>query len=170
MTTSETSRFVRLRVELVLEIDGPEALSAAALGRIVADETMREDERAHARATVREEPAEALAYLVEPYDLVRDVPGVELAQASWTSEEIDYDPDAVEWALDEDDEAEGYDDGDDGDDDREDDRDDEAGDEGGEGGGDGPVGGDGPGGFLGDDGTAGGRGSRFDHRDGQGPR
>lgn len=150
---------MRLRVELVLEIDGPDALSAAALGRIVADETMREDERAHARATVREEPAEALAYLVEPYDLVRDVPGVELAQASWTSEEIDYDPDAVEWALDEDDEAE-----DDGEDDRGDDGEDEGGDE------DDEEGGDGPGGFLGDGGTADGRGSRFDHRDGQGPR
>lgn len=105
MTTSETSRFVRLRVELVLEIDGPAELSAAALGRIVGDDSLPDDERAHAQATVREDPAEALAYLVEPFDLVRDVPGVELAQASWTSEEIDYDPDAVEWALDEDDDA-----------------------------------------------------------------
>ncbi|MFJ2650956.1 hypothetical protein ACIO1C_30080 [Streptomyces sp. NPDC087420] len=157
MTTSETSRFVRLRVELVLEIEGPEPLSAAALGRIVADDGMREDERAHAEATVREDPAEALAYLVEPYDLVRDVPGVELAQASWTSEEIDYDPDAVEWALDEDDEAEGdEDEGEDGDDDEDDDE-----------------GGDGPWGVLGDggaDGAPGGRGARFDHRNGQGPR
>ncbi|MFJ1599261.1 hypothetical protein [Streptomyces sp. NPDC088261] len=154
MTTSETSRFVRLRVELVLEIDGPEPLSAAALDRIVTDDTMREDERAHAQATVRQDPAEALAYLVEPYDLVRDVPGVELAQASWTSEEIDYDPDAVEWALDEDDE-EGDDEGDEG------------------AGGDEDEGGDGPWGGLGDGGTGGaegGRGARFDHRDGQGPR
>jgi hypothetical protein len=146
MTTSETSRFVRLRVELVLEIDGPDELSGAALGRIVADDLMPDDERSQAEATVREDPAEALAYLVEPYDLVREVPGVELAQASWTSEEIEYDPDAVEWALDEDDE-----------DDQE-----EAG---GEDGGVGDAFGEG-----GANGAPGGPGERFDHRDGQGPR
>ena len=82
MTTSETSRFVRLRVELVLEIDGPDELSGAALGRIVAEDLMPDDERSQAEATVREDPAEALAYLVEPYDLVREVPGVELV-AYW---------------------------------------------------------------------------------------
>jgi hypothetical protein len=143
MTTSETSRFVRLRVELVLEIEGPDQLSGAALGRIVSDDLMRDDERTHAEATVREDPAEALAYLVEPYDLVREVPGVELAQASWTSEEIDYDPDSVEWALDEDD-------GEDGD---------EGGDDLADAFGEGEA-----------SGEPGGRGERFDHRDGQGPR
>jgi hypothetical protein len=34
------------------------------------------------------------------------VPGVELAQASWSSEAIDYDPDSPEWGLDEDDDGE----------------------------------------------------------------
>ncbi|MFE4535198.1 hypothetical protein ACFRKB_08945 [Streptomyces scopuliridis] len=104
MSDSETSRYVRVQVELVLEVDDPERLSAAALDRIAADEAMPDDERAHARSAVREDEAEALAYLVEPFDLVKEVPGVELAQASWTSEMIDYDPDAVEWGLDEDDE------------------------------------------------------------------
>ncbi|MFE9887650.1 hypothetical protein [Streptomyces scopuliridis] len=89
-------------MELVLEVDDLERLSAAALDRISADESMPDDERAHARSSVREDEAEALAYLVEPFDLVKEVPGVELAQASWTSEVIDYDPDAVEWGLDED--------------------------------------------------------------------
>ncbi|MFI5754398.1 hypothetical protein [Streptomyces sp. NPDC051569] len=106
MSTSESSRYVRLRVELVLEVDDPGQLSGAALARIVADESMPEDERAHAESAVREDEAEALAYLVEPFDLVSEVPGIELAQASWTSELIDYDPDAVEWDLDEDDEGE----------------------------------------------------------------
>ncbi|MFC9652207.1 hypothetical protein [Streptomyces sp. NPDC056937] len=86
-------------------------MSAAALARIGEDESLPDDERAHARSAVREDEAEALAYLVEPFDLVKEVPGVELAQASWTSELIDYDPDAVEWALDEDDESDGEDDG-----------------------------------------------------------
>ncbi|MEV7421110.1 MULTISPECIES: hypothetical protein [unclassified Streptomyces] len=102
MSTSETSRYVRLRVELVLEVADAERLSAAALDRVAADETLPDDERAHARAAVRDDGAEALAYLVEPLDLVKEVPGIDLAQASWTSELIDYDPDAVEWDLDDD--------------------------------------------------------------------
>ncbi|MEV6200500.1 hypothetical protein AB0M64_11025 [Streptomyces sp. NPDC051771] len=104
-TTAETAtRHVRLRVDIVLEIDGPAELTAAAEGRIDADEFMPADEREHARTAVREDPSEALAYLVEPFDLVRDLPGVELVQAAWSSEEIEYDPDAMEWELDEDDE------------------------------------------------------------------
>jgi hypothetical protein len=90
-------------VEVVLEIDGPEELTEAAVGRIDTDEFMPEDERAHARSSVQEDSAEALAYLVEPFDLVSTVPGVELVQASWSSEEVDYDPDAQEWDLDEED-------------------------------------------------------------------
>ncbi|WP_328670130.1 hypothetical protein OG905_15760 [Streptomyces sp. NBC_00322] len=103
MTSSETSRFVRLRVELVLEIAEPEALTGAALERIAADEFMPDEERAHARSAVREDEAEAIAYLVDPFDLVSEVPGVDLAQASWSSEQIEYDPDAKEWDLDEED-------------------------------------------------------------------
>ncbi|GAA2784187.1 hypothetical protein [Streptomyces showdoensis] len=103
MSTSETSRYVRLRVDLVLEIDAPAALAEAAVGRIDADEFMPEEERTHARAAVADDSAEALAYLVEPYDLVGTVPGVELVQASWSSEEIEYDPDAMEWDLDDED-------------------------------------------------------------------
>jgi hypothetical protein len=97
MTTSETSRYVRVQVELVLEIEDPGQVSSAALDRIAADESMPEDERTHAGTVVREDDAEALAYLIEPFDLVSGVPGVQLAQASWSSEQIDYDPEAVEW-------------------------------------------------------------------------
>jgi hypothetical protein len=32
---------------------------------------------------------------------------VELQQASWSSERVDYDPDSPEWELDEDDEEDG---------------------------------------------------------------
>ncbi|MFJ2443235.1 hypothetical protein ACIOWG_22890 [Streptomyces sp. NPDC087658] len=113
MSTSETSRYVRLRVELVLEVEDAGQLGDEALDRIGADESLPEDERAHARAAVRDDAAEALAYLVEPSELVKGVPGVDLTQASWTSELIDYDPDALEWDLDDD----GDDEGDEGDDD-----------------------------------------------------
>ncbi|OAR24506.1 hypothetical protein A8W25_19125 [Streptomyces sp. ERV7] len=104
MTTEETPRYVRLRVDLVLEIDDPQALTGAALERITADELLPDQERAHAESAVREDEAEALAYLVDPFDLVAQVPGVELAQASWSSEEIEYDPDDEDWDLDEEDE------------------------------------------------------------------
>lgn len=101
MSTPDASRYVRLRVELVLDITDPDRLTGAALDRIGHDEFMPDEERAHAESTVRDEPAEALAYLVDPFDLVGQVPGVELAQASWSSEPIDYDPDAPDWDDDE---------------------------------------------------------------------
>lgn len=113
---------MRLRVELVLEIEDPEALTGAALERIAADEFMPDEERAHARSSVREDEAEALAYLVDPFDLVAEVPGVDLAQASWSSEQIDYDPDDEEWDLDDDASDDGYDDEDGDDEDGDDER------------------------------------------------
>ncbi|MEU3629346.1 hypothetical protein [Streptomyces fradiae] len=103
MSASETSRYVRLRVDLVLEVTERDQLTDAALRRIKDDEFMPEEERAHARAAVREDEAEALAYLVEPFQLVGEVPGVELVQASWSSERSAYDPDVDAWHLDEED-------------------------------------------------------------------
>jgi hypothetical protein len=93
-------------VELVLEIEDEDAVTKTALRRLAeesADPEMPDDERAHAEDAVTEDTAEALAYLVDPFDLVRAVPGVELQQASWSSERIDYDPDAADWDLDDED-------------------------------------------------------------------
>ncbi|MEU6522563.1 hypothetical protein ABZ892_06820 [Streptomyces sp. NPDC046924] len=109
MSTPETSRFVRLRVDLVLQIDDEAAVTSAALARIADDGDMTDAERLPARDTVNEDAAEALAYLVDPFSMVGDVPGVELQQASWSSEQIDYDPDSPEWDLDEGDGYELYD-------------------------------------------------------------
>ncbi|MFI8434901.1 hypothetical protein ACIGJO_14295 [Streptomyces sp. NPDC079020] len=111
MSTSETSRFVRLRVEMVLEITDSDALTGTALESIAAEygepvtgiaESDTAEERTRAESTVRADAAEALASLVDPFDLVSEVPGVELAQASWSSESVDYDPDAEGWEDDED--------------------------------------------------------------------
>ncbi|MFJ4838564.1 hypothetical protein [Streptomyces sp. NPDC088746] len=109
MSTSETPSFVRLRVEMVLEVSDADALTGTALESIAADFTASgasadesAEERTHAEETVREDAAEALASLIDPFDLVSQVPGVELAQASWSSETIDYDPDAEDWAAGED--------------------------------------------------------------------
>ncbi|MFI6035173.1 hypothetical protein ACIBBD_13595 [Streptomyces sp. NPDC051315] len=103
MSTEETSRYVRLRVELVLEVGDADAVTGAALRRIAADPGTPEAERAHTESAVTEDTAEALAYLVDPLDLISEVPGVELQQASWSSEPVDYDPDSPEWDLDGDD-------------------------------------------------------------------
>ncbi|KJK41026.1 hypothetical protein UK15_04360 [Streptomyces variegatus] len=90
-------------MELVLEIDDADAVTKSALRRIADEGEMPAAERAHAEGAVTEDTAEALAYLVDPFDLVSQVPGVQLQQASWSSERIDYDPDSPEWDLDEDD-------------------------------------------------------------------
>ncbi|WP_322501346.1 hypothetical protein TR631_24190 [Streptomyces rochei] len=103
MSTPQTSRFVRVRVDLVLEIDDEQAVTGAALQTLAEDTDLSDAERAHAERAVTDDTAEALAHLVDPFDLVAEVPGVELQQASWSSEQIDYDPDSPEWDLDEDD-------------------------------------------------------------------
>jgi hypothetical protein len=103
MSTPQTSRFVRIRVDLVLEIDDEQAVTGAALQTLAEDTDLSDAERAHAERAVTDDTAEALAHLVDPFDLVAEVPGVELQQASWSSEQIDYDPDSPEWDLDEDD-------------------------------------------------------------------
>lgn len=107
---------------MVLEIVDADALTGTALESIAAEYaaagaaaaeaagTAADDsaeERTHAESTVRADGAEALASLVDPFDLISEVPGVELAQASWSSETIDYDPDAEDWSDGEDD-SEGY--------------------------------------------------------------
>ena len=90
-------------MELVLEVVDADAVTKSALRRIADEAEMPAAERAHAEGAVTEDTAEALAYLVDPFDLVSQVPGIELQQASWSSERIDYDPDSPDWDLDEDD-------------------------------------------------------------------
>ncbi|MBT2381616.1 MULTISPECIES: hypothetical protein [unclassified Streptomyces] len=98
---------------MVLEVTDLDALTGTALESIAAEygepvsgitESDTAEERMHAEATVRADGAEALASLIDPFDLVNEVPGVELAQASWSSESVGYDPDAEGWDDDEDDE------------------------------------------------------------------
>ncbi|MDB1087022.1 hypothetical protein PJ985_05510 [Streptomyces sp. ACA25] len=89
--------YVRLQVDLVLEIAEAEGLIRAARVRIASDELMPEEQRAIADQAVSRSPAEAVAYLVDPVDLVTGLPGVELTQASWSSEPAVYDPEAADW-------------------------------------------------------------------------
>ncbi|GAA1006915.1 hypothetical protein STXM2123_4009 [Streptomyces sp. F-3] len=109
MSTTETTRFVRLRVELVLEVADEDAVVDRARRRIAEDGELGPEERRQLEGAVTEDTAEALAYLVDPVVLAEGIPGVELQQASWSSEHIEYDPDAPDWELDEDDERAGDD-------------------------------------------------------------
>lgn len=95
-------RYVRLQAELVLEVTDAAELRSAALSHIGADAAMPARERGHAEAAVGSDESEALAYLVDPADLITRVPGVELVQASWSCAHTEYDPDE-EWNPDADD-------------------------------------------------------------------
>lgn len=90
-------------MELVLGIEDADAVMEAARRRVAEDEELDPLERARTEAAVTEDTAEALAYLTDPLVLVSEVPGVELQQASWVGEHIEYDPDSPDWQLDEDD-------------------------------------------------------------------
>lgn len=84
-----------------MEVIDPGLLTAAALDHVATDPSLPDSGRHQAQEAVREDPAEALAHLVDPSDLVTAVPGTTLAQASWSCEErTDYDPDAA-WDADE---------------------------------------------------------------------
>jgi hypothetical protein len=87
-TSVQPSPHIRLRVDLVVEIADAEALTGSALERIANDDLMPDEERSHAEEIVAADAGEALACLVDPFDLVRELPGVELAHASWGSEEM----------------------------------------------------------------------------------
>ncbi len=98
--TDETpARYIRLQVDLVMEIIDSEELTRAAVEQIDGDELMPDDERVHARDAVQRDEAEALAYLIDPFGLVNGVSGIELVQASWSSAHTEYDPEADDWDL-----------------------------------------------------------------------
>jgi hypothetical protein len=90
-------------VDLVLAVEDEEAVTGAALQALAGDSGLSGAERADAERAVAEDTAEALACLVDPFDLVGEMPGVELQQASWSSELIDHVPGSPVWDLDEDD-------------------------------------------------------------------
>lgn len=88
-TSVQPSPHIRLRVDLVVEIADADALTRSALEHVARDELMPDEEREHTEEIISGDSGEALACLVDPFDLVRELPGVELAHASWGSEEMD---------------------------------------------------------------------------------
>ncbi|MFC1415122.1 hypothetical protein [Streptacidiphilus cavernicola] len=93
------SRYVRLQIELIVEIVDEKELQVAALEQVRADEFLEEEERAEAVAAIEIDPAGAIAHFVDPVALLSGVPGVELAEATWESQPVDYDPENEDWDL-----------------------------------------------------------------------
>ncbi|GAA4862456.1 hypothetical protein [Kitasatospora terrestris] len=93
----DAPRFVRLTIELIAEITDEKALKAAALSQVTEDEYLDDEERAQAVEAIEVDPSGSLAHFVDPVALLGDVPGVELASATWESATTDYDPDDESW-------------------------------------------------------------------------
>jgi hypothetical protein len=91
--------YVRLQIELIAEITDQEALRLAALEQVREDQAMEPEERDEALNAVELDPTGAVAHFVDPVEVLGGVPGVQLVQAAWETERVDYDPDDEEWDL-----------------------------------------------------------------------
>jgi hypothetical protein len=82
-----------------VEIADEKALQVAALDQVRADEFLEDEERAEAVAAIEIDPAGAIAHFVDPVAMLEGVPGVELAEATWESQPVEYDPENEDWDL-----------------------------------------------------------------------
>jgi hypothetical protein len=82
-----------------VEIVDEKELQAAALEQVRDDEFLEDEERAEAIAAIEIDPAGAIAHFVDPVAMLSGVPGVELAEATWESQPVDYDPENEDWDL-----------------------------------------------------------------------
>ncbi|MEY9963079.1 hypothetical protein ABIA33_001105 [Streptacidiphilus sp. MAP12-16] len=92
-------RYVRLQIELIVEVVDQKALQVAALEQVRADEFLEDEERSEAIAAIEIDPAGAIAHFVDPVAMLEGVPGVELAEATWESQPVEYDPENEDWDL-----------------------------------------------------------------------
>ncbi|MFB7906138.1 hypothetical protein [Kitasatospora sp. NPDC056076] len=100
MTSTETTdapRYVKLKIELIAEITDEGALKAAALQQVAGDEYLDDEERAQSVDAIEVDPSGSLAHFIDPVALLGDVPGVELASATWESAQTEFDPENEEW-------------------------------------------------------------------------
>ncbi|MBD0692066.1 hypothetical protein [Streptomyces sp. CBMA123] len=100
MTSTETTdapRYVKLKIELIAEITDEGALKAAALQQVAGDEYLDDEERAQSVDAIEVDPSGSLAHFIDPVALLGDVPGVELASATWESAQTEFDPEGDEW-------------------------------------------------------------------------
>lgn len=89
---SDTPQFIRLRLDIVLEVTDEGALRAAALEAVQNDDDLSTEDRAEAISAIESDLAESVSYLIDPFVLVEDVPGTELSEAGWESEGEEFVP------------------------------------------------------------------------------
>ncbi|MYV97514.1 hypothetical protein [Streptomyces sp. SID3343] len=85
-TSDSTTQYIRLNLEIVLEVTDADALRAAALETVKADEELSAGDRTDAIAAIEADLAESVSYLIDPFGLVEDIAGTELSEAGWQSE------------------------------------------------------------------------------------
>jgi hypothetical protein len=98
MTTESSSpRYVRLQIELIAEITDEKALQAAALAQVEGDEYLEDEERAEAIEAINLDPSGSVAHFIDPVAMLENIPGVELAEAGWETQPVDYDAETEDW-------------------------------------------------------------------------
>jgi hypothetical protein len=96
-TESGAPRYIRLQIELIAEIVDEKALQAAALEQIENDEYLEDEERAEALEAINLDPSGAVAHFIDPVAMLESIPGVELAEAGWETQPVDYDAETEDW-------------------------------------------------------------------------
>ncbi|MBF9067764.1 hypothetical protein [Streptacidiphilus fuscans] len=92
-------RYIRLQIELIAEIVDEKALQAAALEQVEKDEYLEDDERAEAIEAINVDPSGAIAHFIDPVAMLEAIPGVDLAEAGWETQPVDYDEENEDWEL-----------------------------------------------------------------------
>lgn len=97
LTGQDAPRYVRLSIELIAEITDEQALKTAALAQVENDEYLDDEERTQSVEAIEVDPSGSLAHFIDPVALLGDVPGVELASATWESAQTEFDPEGEGW-------------------------------------------------------------------------
>ncbi|MBA3489588.1 MAG: hypothetical protein H0T78_08605 [Longispora sp.] len=88
------TRYVRVPAEIIVEVNDPQAVRAAARAAVDAVTDMPKEEREEALTRIADEDiADAVALIVDLAGLLADAPGLEVVEVTWSAEEDpDYEP------------------------------------------------------------------------------
>jgi hypothetical protein len=94
-TDTAAPRYIRVTTEVVVEIDDAEQLREAALASIAGNDDLTDTQRVMLAMAVGQDLAHAVAELLDPGDLVAELPGVFERESTWSAENLTgYEPPA----------------------------------------------------------------------------
>jgi hypothetical protein len=94
-TDTAAPRYIRVTTEVVVEIDDAEQLREAALASIAGNDDLTDTQRVTLAMAVERDLAHAVAELLDPGDLVAELPGVFERESTWSAENLTgYEPPA----------------------------------------------------------------------------